>query len=79
MIVFISKLIPISVRNNGIMKSKPIIMEQFSTRHTSYIVNFQFTILTGDSATGKSASFPFIKEYIYKNFRRNQNERVTVG
>ena len=48
------------------MKSKPIVMEQFSTMHTSYIVNFQFTnnitILTGDSATGKSASFSFIKE-----------------
>lgn len=48
------------------MKSKPVVMEHFSTRHTSYIVNFKFTnnitILTGSSATGKSASFSFIRE-----------------
>lgn len=48
------------------MKSKPIIMEEFSTIHTSYIVNFKFTnnitILTGSSATGKSACFSFIRE-----------------
>ena len=48
------------------MKSKPVVMEHFSTMHTSYIVNFTFTnnitILTGDSATGKTASFSFIKE-----------------
>ena len=43
------------------MKSKPIVMKHFSTVHTSYIVNFEFTnnitILTGASATGKTASF----------------------
>lgn len=48
------------------MKSKPVVMEHFSTMHTSYIVNFTFTnnitILAGDSATGKTASFSFIKE-----------------
>ena len=48
------------------MKSNPIVMERFSTVHTSYIVNFIFsnniTILTADSATGKTASFSFIKE-----------------
>mgnify|MGYP004454176539 FL=1 len=48
------------------MKSKPIVMEHFSTVHTSYIVNFDFTnnitILTGSSATGKTASFSFIRE-----------------
>ena len=48
------------------MKSRPIVMKHFSTMHTSYIVNFTFTnnitILTGDSATGKTASFSFIKE-----------------
>ncbi|MDD2971542.1 MAG: ABC transporter ATP-binding protein [Lachnospiraceae bacterium] len=48
------------------MKSKPIVMDHFSTVHTSYIVNFQFTnnitILTGSSGTGKTASFLFIKE-----------------
>ena len=48
------------------MKSKPIVMEHFSTIHTSYIVNFTFTnnitILTGSSATGKTAVFSFIRE-----------------
>ena len=48
------------------MRSKPIVMNRFFTVHTSYIVNFTFTnnitILTGDSATGKTASFSFIKE-----------------
>lgn len=48
------------------MKSKPNIMNHFSTVHTSFIVNFKFTnnitILTGDSGTGKTASFSFIKE-----------------
>ncbi len=47
------------------MKSKPIVMKHFSTVHTSYIVNFEFTnnitILTGASATGKTASFFFYK------------------
>ena len=47
------------------MKSKPIVMKHFSTVHTSYIVNFEFTnnitILTGASATGKTASFSFIR------------------
>lgn len=48
------------------MKSKPIVMDHFSTVHTSYVLNFKFTnnitILTGSSATGKTASFSFIKE-----------------
>ena len=48
------------------MKSKPVVMKHFSTMHTSYIVDFKFTsnitILTGASATGKSASFSFIRE-----------------
>ena len=48
------------------MKSKPIAMDHFSTVHTSYIVDFDFknniTILTGASATGKTASFSFIRE-----------------
>lgn len=53
------------------MKSKPLVMDHFSTVHTSYIVNFIFTnnitILTGSSATGKSASFSFIKECMAVN------------
>jgi predicted ATP-binding protein involved in virulence len=48
------------------MKSKPIVMDHFSTIHTSYIVDFKFTnnitILTGSSGTGKTATFSFIKE-----------------
>lgn len=48
------------------MKSKPVVMEHFSTIHTSYVVNFIFTnnitILTGESASGKTASFSFMKE-----------------
>ncbi|MEI3472373.1 MAG: hypothetical protein V8Q93_03210 [Blautia faecis] len=47
------------------MKSKPIVMNHFSTVHTSYIVNFDFTnnitILTGSSGTGKTASFSFMR------------------
>lgn len=53
------------------MKSKPIIMEHFSTVHTSFVVDFNFTnnitILTGDSGTGKTASFLFIKECMALN------------
>lgn len=53
------------------MKSKPVVMDHFSTVHTSYIVNFKFdnniTILTGDSATGKTASFSFIRECMALN------------
>lgn len=48
------------------MKSKPGVMEHFSTEHTSFVLDFEFTnnitILTGDSGTGKTASFSFIKE-----------------
>lgn len=48
------------------MKSRPIIMEHFSTEHTSFVLNFNFTnnitILMGDSGTGKTAAFSFIKE-----------------
>ena len=40
------------------MKSKPIVIEHFSTEHTSFILDFEFTnnitILTGDSGTGKN-------------------------
>ncbi len=48
------------------MKSKPLVMEHFTTIHTSFVVDFRFTnnitILTGDSGTGKTAAFSFIKE-----------------
>lgn len=48
------------------MKSKPMIMEHFLTVHSSFIVDFTFknniTILMGDSGTGKTASFSFIRE-----------------
>lgn len=53
------------------MKSKPIVMERFSTVHTSFIVDFAFTnnitILTGNSGTGKTASFSFIRESMAVN------------
>lgn len=70
------------------MKSKPIVMEHFSTVHTSYIVNFAFTnnitIITGLSAAGKTATFSFIKECMainpdilclnYLDYQRNIKE-----
>lgn len=53
------------------MKSKPIVMEHFSTVHTSFVLDFNFTsnitILMGDSGTGKTASFSFIKECMAMN------------
>ena len=53
------------------MKSKPIVMEHFSTVHTSYVLNFDFTnnitILTGSSATGKTVSFSLMKECMAVN------------
>ena len=53
------------------MKSKPIVMEHFSTVHTSFVVDFHFktniTILMGDSGTGKTAVFSFIKECMAVN------------
>lgn len=53
------------------MKSKPIVMDHFSTVHTSFVVDFTFTnnitILMGDSGTGKTATFSFIKECMAVN------------
>ena len=53
------------------MKTKPVIMEHFSTVHTSYVIDFNFTnnitILTGSSGTGKTASFSFIRECMAVN------------
>lgn len=53
------------------MKSRPVVMDHFSTVHTSFIVNFKFdnniTILTGFSGTGKTASFTFIRECMALN------------
>ena len=53
------------------MKSKPVVMDHFSTQHTSFVVDFEFanniTILTGDSGTGKTASYSFIKECMALN------------
>lgn len=48
-----------------------MVMDHFETVHTSYIINFNFTnnitILTGESATGKTAAFSFIKECMAVN------------
>ena len=53
------------------MKSKPVVMEHFSTVHTSYVIDFNFTnnitILTGSSGTGKTAPFSFIRECMAVN------------
>ena len=53
------------------MKSKPVVMEHFSTVYTSYVIDFYFTnnitILTGSSGTGKTASFSFIRECMAVN------------
>ena len=53
------------------MKSKPVVMEHFSTVHSSFIVDFTFknniTILMGDSGTGKTAAFSFIRECMAVN------------
>ncbi len=53
------------------MKSRPIVMENFTTVHTSFVINFTFTnnitILMGDSGTGKTAAFSFIKECMAMN------------
>jgi DNA replication protein DnaC len=53
------------------MKSKPVVMDHFSTVHTSFVVDFTFTnnitILTGDSGTGKTAAFSFIQECMAVN------------
>lgn len=53
------------------MKSKPLVMEHFFTEHTSFVLDFKFknniAILTGDSGTGKTASFSFIKECMALN------------
>lgn len=53
------------------MKSKPMVMDHFSTVHTSFIVDFTFknniTILMGDSGTGKTAAFTFIRECMAVN------------
>lgn len=53
------------------MKSKPVIMDHFSTIHTSFVVDFKFnnniTVLMGDSGTGKTASYSFIKECMSMN------------
>lgn len=53
------------------MKSKPKVMERFSTVHSSFIVDFIFknniTILMGDSGTGKTAAFSFIRECMAVN------------
>lgn len=53
------------------MKSKPVVMDHFSTIHTSFTINFTFinniTMLMGDSGTGKTAAFSFIRECMAVN------------
>jgi predicted ATP-binding protein involved in virulence len=53
------------------MQSKPVIMEHFSTVHSSFVVDFTFknniTILMGDSGTGKTVAFSFIRDCMALN------------
>lgn len=53
------------------MKSKPIVMDHFSTVHSSFVIDFIFknniTVLMGDSGTGKTAVFSFIRECMAVN------------
>lgn len=53
------------------MKSNPVVMEHFETVHTAFVVDFYFTnnitILSGNSGTGKTASFSFIRECMAVN------------
>lgn len=53
------------------MKSKPVVMESFLTVHTSYVIDFLFTnnltIVTGDSASGKTLVFSLIRECMVMN------------
>lgn len=48
------------------MKIKPVVTNRIQTRHTSFQVDFHLenniTFLGGDSGTGKSAVFSFLKE-----------------
>ena len=53
------------------MKSKPLVMERFSTVHSSFSVDFLFknniTILMGESGIGKTVVFSFIRECMALN------------
>lgn len=53
------------------MKSKPVVMEHFSTVHSFFSVDFIFknniTVLMGDSGIGKTAAFSFIRECMAVN------------
>ena len=48
------------------MKIKPVVTDHIHTRHTSFEVDFHLennvTFISGDSGTGKSAVFSFLKE-----------------
>ncbi len=55
------------------MKIKPVVLEKINTRHTNYLIDFEFetniTFIIGDSGTGKSAVFSFINEFSYEEKR----------
>lgn len=48
------------------MKTKPVITDRFQTKHTSFVVNFEFesnvSFIVGDSGVGKSAVFSIFQE-----------------
>lgn len=73
------------------MKSKPIVMDHFSTIHSAFVIDFTFTnnitILMGDSGTGKTATFSFIREcmainsqilcFNYLDYQKNIKEIIS--
>ena len=53
------------------MKIKPVVQDRIQIRHTSYNVDFALegnvTFIIGDSGTGKSAVFSFLREIAAEN------------
>ena len=53
------------------MRIKPVVQDRIQTTHTSYVVDFileaNVTFIVGDSGTGKSAVFSFLKELAAEN------------
>ena len=53
------------------MKTDPIVLDRLQTTHTSYEVDFTIdenvTFITGDSGTGKSVVFSFLRELSAEN------------
>ncbi|WP_294238571.1 ABC transporter ATP-binding protein [Pseudobutyrivibrio sp.] len=73
------------------MKTKPVVTTEYKTAHTSFEVDFLFdnniTIIMGDSGTGKSATYSFLREamtldpnlvcFNYLDAQKNIREELT--